>query len=785
MLRVLLLFLLWPVGGHTQSWVRINLLGYQPGSPKTAVWCSKQTEKATVFRVADSATGKTVFTGTVNPFGAYGPFAFTARLNFSPLRKTGVYYIAVGKTRSPFFRIDNNVYSGMADFSLRYMRQQRSGFNPYLNDSCHQHDGYTLYGPMPDSTYIDVAGGWHDASDYLQYASTSANAAWHLLAAYRDFPTAFSDQHQYNGLNGSNNIPDVLDEARWGIDWLLKMHPQQNWMFHQLGDDRDHISMRMPGLDSQYGKGYQRPVYFLTGQPQGTGKYKNRSTGTASTAAKFSSAFALGAQLFSGTDSFYSGILYTKAFSAFNYALQKPGYSQTAPNRAPYFYEEENWMDDMGLAAISIRNMVNTAKNGYENGYYRNESFKYNVQEGITPWLGKDTAKHYQWYPFTNTAQMELAATVLQNDHKITPEHHEQKNTMATLLHEGIARVWEKAQKNAFYRGVPFTWCSNNLQTSFSIQCYRYRQITGNARFEELEQAGFDWLLGCNPWGTSMVYGLPAHADNPADPHSAFTHIKKYPIDGGLVDGPVYTSIFNNLIGLTLYEPDEYAEFQSGLAVYHDDYGDYSTNEPTMDGTAAFIYLAAAKETGYRLEEPVRHRGAVIRGPQHEKKIALVFTGDEFADGGTYIVSELKKLGIKASFFLTGRFYRNPAFKTIIEQIKKQGHYLGPHSNNHLLYCDWNNRDSLLVTRAQFTADLQQNVAAMRLFGIQPQQRWFIPPYEWYNDTVAAWASAAGWPLVNYTPGTITAADYTWPELKNYRSSQAIRESVLQTEKEN
>jgi hypothetical protein len=93
-----------------------------------------------------------------------------------------------------------------------------------------------------------------------------------------------------------------------------------------------------------------------------------------------------------------------------------------------------------------------------------------------------------------------------------------------------------------------------------------------------------------------MVYGLPNWGDTPVDPHSAFTHLKNYPIDGGLVDGPVYTSIFKSLIGLKLYQPDEYEQFQSELAVYQDDYGDYSTNEPTMDGTASLIYLLAAME---------------------------------------------------------------------------------------------------------------------------------------------------------------------------------------------
>ncbi len=171
-----------------------------------------------------------------------------------------------------------------------------------------------------------------------------------------------------------------------------------------------------------------------------------------------------------------------------------------------------------------------------------------------------------------------------------------QKDTAIGFYKEGIQRVWNNAKQNAFYRGIPFIWCSNNLTTSFAIQCFWYRQLTNNKQFEELEQANFDWLFGCNPWGTSMVYGLPANGDTPVDPHSAFTHLKNYPIDGGLVDGPVYTSIYKNLIGITLYHPDEYEQFQSNLAVYHDDYGDYSTNEPTMDGTASLIYLLAAKQ---------------------------------------------------------------------------------------------------------------------------------------------------------------------------------------------
>jgi len=170
-----------------------------------------------------------------------------------------------------------------------------------------------------------------------------------------------------------------------------------------------------------------------------------------------------------------------------------------------------------------------------------------------------------------------------------------QRDTIIHYYKQGIEAVWNKAKQNAFYRGVPFIWCSNNLTTSFAIQCYWYKQLSGDTQFEELQEANFDWLFGCNPWGTSMVYGLPAQGDTPVDPHSAFTHIGHYSIDGGLVDGPVYTSIYKSLIGITLYEPDEYEPFQSDLAVYHDDYGDYSTDEPTMDGTASLVYLLAAE----------------------------------------------------------------------------------------------------------------------------------------------------------------------------------------------
>ncbi|KQR71891.1 glycoside hydrolase family 9 protein [Pedobacter sp. Leaf176] len=568
-----------------QSWIRINLLGYTPASIKVAVWGTKTDEIPSYFEIIEKGTDRLVYKSSdVESFGAYGPFNKTARLNFSGFKLKGRFYIKANGVLSPLFLINDTVYKGAADFCLRYMRQQRSGFNPFLKDSCHTRDGYVLYGSeagIKDSTYFNASGGWHDASDYLQYSTTSANATYHLLMAYRDFPSVFRDKKQANGLDGKNGKADILDEAKWGLDWLLKMHPKKNIMFNQLADDRDHITMRIPKEDSQYGKGFERPLYFITGMPQQRGKFLNTTTGTSSTAAKFSGAFSLGSEIFKHQDDNYSALLAEKAKSAYHFALKKPGVTQTASVRSPYIYAEENWVDDMELASA----VLNYGKKKVRRKALSN-ALAYAESEKITPWMQKDTAAHYQYYPFINIGHNELSKQLIGND----------KAKITGYYKQGIELVWNRAKENAFYRGIPFIWCSNNLTVSFAIQCSWYANLSGDETFNELEQANFDWLFGCNPWGTSMVYGLPDWEDTPTDPHSAFMHLKNYPIDGGLVDGPVYTNIYQGLIGITLANTDEYADFQSALAVYHDDYGDYSTNEPTMDGTASLIYLLAAKE---------------------------------------------------------------------------------------------------------------------------------------------------------------------------------------------
>ena len=177
--------------------------------------------------------------------------------------------------------------------------------------------------------------------------------------------------------------------------------------------------------------------------------------------------------------------------------------------------------------------------------------------------------------------------------------------------------------------------------------------------------------------------------------------------------------------------------------------------------------------------------GAIIRGDQAKKEIALVFTGDQFGDGGEFIADVLERNNLKGSFFLTGNFYKAKQFSRRIKRLKRDGHYLGAHSDQHLLYADWDKRDSLLVTKEKFIDDLNKNYERMKSFGIRKEDAsYFLPPYEWYNESIVKWTGELGLTLVNFSPGTRSAADYTYPGLNNYRSSEEIYASIMSYERE-
>ena len=766
------------------SWVRINQIGYLPSATKVAVFMSDEAVEVTGFELVDAFTGETVWRSeAVRPTGSLGRMKVTYRLDFSALQTRGAYYVKAlmpgGETRSEIFPINPKVYDGAADFVLNYMRQQRCGWNPFFKDSCHRKDGIIVGHPDPkkDNTFLDVTGGWHDASDCLQYTTTSANAIYQMMFAYQSNPEAFSDNHLADGTPGRNGIPDIVDEIYWGLKWLDKMNPEPGEMYNQIADDRDHVGMRVPNDDQAdygWGKGEYRPVWFCSGEPQQRGKRgdKNKTTGVASTAGKFASDFAFGAEILKPFYPEFAEKIGAKAQAAYDAGVAKPGVCQTASVVSPYIYEEDNWVDDMELAAYEMFRRTGDKK-------YRTQAIEYARREPVTPWMGADSARHYQWYPFMNMGHYRIARNF---GGKVSAE-------FIRNIRSGIQRVYERGKDHPFMFGIPGIWCSNNLTSAMLTQCILYRELTGDTTYQEMEGALRDWLLGCNPWGVSMIVELPKGGIFPTQPHSFIINYKMGNTTGGLVDGPVYATIFGSLLGIRTDGGINYEEFQPGDLVYHDSTHDYSTNEPTMDGTASLTFplsyyqregSATAAHLTTQTDNNIYQDGGIIRTDPSVKHMDFVFTAADKADGAERIISTLRKYNIKGGFFFTGEFFE--MYPDVVRRLVAEGHYVGSHSYGHLLYAPWGNRDSLLVTKQEFEEDIFKSYKLLREFGITDAP-YFIPPYEHYNATISSWARQLGLQVINYTPGTLTNGDYTTPEMKRYFSSKEILSRIWEYER--
>jgi endoglucanase len=605
-------------GAQTEIYIRVNQIGYQPTDTKIAIAFARVPMPGK-FKVIDAGSRQVVFEGNASALsGRWGQFQHHAELDFSAFKTPGRYHVSFGVSESPQFSISAAAYSDLPDQLLEFMRQQRCGYNPWLDAVCHSFDGRTAYGPLAAGTYLDATGGWHDAGDLLKYLLTSSNATAQILLAYQlqqapslksrslaraawlgtprrprsQRPSAsqtriFPDSFNALGQPGANRIPDILDEARWGLDWMLKLHPAPDQLYHQVADDRDHKGWRLPQnetVDYGWGPGSYRVVYFADGRPQGLREYKSKSNGVANLAGRYAAAMALGYQIWKGDprSADYAARLLLAGREVYALGKAREGVQQGNSYGAPYRYEETTWADDMEWGAAELFRATGERQ-------YLQDAKRFAQTAGSESWLGQEQTGHYQYYPFMNLGHFRLYDLVDANFRKV----------VAGYYREGIERAVKLSEQNPYGVGVPFIWCSNNLTVALATQCALYESMTGDLRYHHFMSRQRDWLLGRNPWGVSMFTMIPENGVFPKDVHLMPNSILKRQVRGGLVDGPVYKRIFQSLKGVSITEPDPFAAFQDDRAVYHDDIKDYATNEPTMDGTASAILLwAVQKERG-------------------------------------------------------------------------------------------------------------------------------------------------------------------------------------------
>ena len=202
------------------------------------------------------------------------------------------------------------------------------------------------------------------------------------------------------------------------------------------------------------------------------------------------------------------------------------------------------------------------------------------------------------------------------------------------------------------------------------------------------------------------------------------------------------------------------------------------TDSPDSPNVSSRILTVEAMQSrGWTIVED-----GVERGSTDERRLALVFTGGDYGEGTEHILDALKSEKIKASFFVTGDYLRQPELAALVKRMIDEGHYVGPHSDSHPLYAPWEDRRKTLVTREFFREDLQKNIDNLRALGALQERRqpiYFIPPSEWYNAEQSQWSREMGVLLVNFTPGSGSNRDWAPEGHKSFVPSRTILDDLL------
>ncbi|HRR85997.1 MAG TPA: glycoside hydrolase family 9 protein, partial [Phycisphaerae bacterium] len=467
--------------------------------------------------------------------GAWGPFRHNYRLDFTPLAKSGRYKVRFGDTASLPFTVGHDAYADVPDKLLGFMRLQRCGDNPVTGKKCHQQDAIDT----TDGRKVDLVGGWHDAADRLKHMITTTYCVAALFLAGAE------------------------EEARYGAVLVGKLQPDPDTIYVQIGDDRDHMPPATLWHDDQsdygWGKGGPRAAWRATGRPEGP-KYKNNSSGMANLAGRASAAMTLAGNL-------------KTAQSMYDLARRRPGNAMSVPVRAPHYYGESTYHDDLEWAATEL--YVAT-----KDPQYLKQAVQYAGQAGPNPWMGKTRHGHYEFFPYVNLAHWRLYPYVDEETKKMLADHYR----------VGLEAVRRIAERNPYRLGTPLVWCSTNDVIALATQAVLYEKMTGDRTYRTLAAEARDWIFGRNPWGVSMVIGVPQDGNPVRRPHHRFHSMAGILPVGGLVDGPVYKDI-NDSLKFEPFGNDLYARFQSEIGVYHDCYEDFSTNEPIIDGTVSLLLL--------------------------------------------------------------------------------------------------------------------------------------------------------------------------------------------------
>ncbi|MBN1309824.1 MAG: glycoside hydrolase family 9 protein [Anaerolineae bacterium] len=564
-----------------------NQVGYLPNAPKRAAVVNASDEPLT-WELLDQS-GSVVLSGSTNVYGddkASGDHVHIA--DFSGYTTPGTdYTLQVDDTVSYPFDISLDVYRQLKYDALAYFYQTRSGIEivmPYAGDPQWEHPaGHVGVSPNQGDTDVtcfsgednqgqewsgcdyslDVSGGWYDAGDHGKYVVNGGISVWTLLNQYeRALHLGTSADDFANGTmnipENDNDVPDILDEARWEMAFLLKMQipestgdPMAGMAHHKVHDSNWTGIPTAPDQDAQ-------PRYLY---PPTTAATLN----LAATAAQC-------ARIWQNIDEEFSGQCLTAAKLAWEAAQAHPEEYASDFNGGGS-YGDNNVEDEFYWAAAEL--YLTTGEAGYQE-YLTGSMYFKDIQTSDGTSMG--------WQSTAALGNISLA--VVPNDLGSEANEEIQKNIAAAA--DAYVDMLNGEGYLVPLASSDYWWGSNSAVLNNMIIIALAHDFTGDATYLNAVSEGMDYILGRNAMGQSYVTGYgEIPMQNPHHRFWAFQADPDYPPPPpGIVSGGPNASL-----------EDPYAQQHlEGCApqkCFVDHIESYSTNEITINWNAPLAWLAA------------------------------------------------------------------------------------------------------------------------------------------------------------------------------------------------
>ncbi|GHH64053.1 endoglucanase [Streptomyces umbrinus] len=556
--------------------VRVNQAGYLPDGPKRATVVTAAIQPlAWQLRKASgavAASGRTVVHGADT---ASGEATHTA--DFSAYRKSGSGFVLVvdGQSSAPF-DIRADLYDNLRSDAMAFFYHQRSGtpieaslVGPaYARPAAHlgvaPNQGDTnvpCQAGVCDYTQ-DVRGGWYDAGDHGKYVVNGGISAWTLVDSFARAKragnaSALGDSTLRIPERG-NGVPDVLDEARWELDFLMRMQvpegkPYAGMAFHKIHDVAWTGIPTRPELDAQP-RELHRPSTAAT-------------LNLAATAAQC-------ARVFKPYDSTYAKRCLSVARTAWAAAKANPAiYAPESDSTGGGPYNDTQVTDDFYWAATEL--YAATGERAY--------------RDAVTssPWHTSSSALTPTGFNWADTAALgRLTLATVPNG--LPASDIRRVRASVTAAADGHLAMMAGQGYAVPIPANGYVWGSNSQVTNNAIVMATAYALTGQQRYRDGVLESMDYLLGRNTLDLSYVTGYgETYARNQ---HHRFW-ANQY--DASLPNPPAGSLAGGPNSGLQDPVAQEHLAGCSPAACYIDDIGSYSTNEVTVNWNAPLAWLAA------------------------------------------------------------------------------------------------------------------------------------------------------------------------------------------------